>query len=92
MLELFRKGVPVHVIQKITKENAFEIPLKVIDGESMSTNNLNIWRMASDMLSVSSNIYDKRVENTHDDSTKLHSLLAHKEQQQSMLKSSAKKQ
>lgn len=53
----------------------------------MANNNLNIWRMASDMLSVSSSIYDKRVENAHDDSTKLHSLLSHKEQQQSMMKS-----
>lgn len=38
----------------------------------METNNLRMWRVASDMLNVSTNIYDKRIENTYQESSKVH--------------------
>jgi hypothetical protein len=58
--------------QKITQQNAFDVPVRVLHPNEMETTNMRMWRVASDMLNVSTNIYEKRVENTYQESSRVH--------------------
>jgi hypothetical protein len=60
------------LIQKITQQNAFDVPVRVLQPNEMETTNMRMWRVASDMLNVSTNIYEKRVENTYQESSRVH--------------------
>jgi hypothetical protein len=46
--------------------------VRVLQPEEMEASNLHMWRVASDMLNVSTSIYEKRVENTYQESSKVH--------------------
>ena len=52
-------------IQKINPGNAFEVPIKVADSQVGEGQNMRFWKFASELLSASMGIYDKRVEHVY---------------------------
>ena len=53
------------LIQKINQKNAFSIPIKVMQTEMSDSAPTKFWKFASELLSASMLIYDKRVENMY---------------------------
>ena len=49
------------MMQKINQKNAFEIPLKLADNENSNIAQTKFWKFASELLSASINIFDKRI-------------------------------
>lgn len=52
-------------MQKINASNAFEVPVRVVDPQLGGGENMRFWKFASELLSASMGIYDKRVEHVY---------------------------